>query len=176
MRPVLVQAALIAVAGAVLGLGMNAVRAGGIGLSRPVLAGAGEDPGATCEAPPVGSPIVDIGVAEAIALRGQGALFVDARPPGSFASGHVEGALHLPARGDAPDAEQVVGRLRNAPSVVVYDEDGSCAQARHLAAWLRDRGLPDVRVMVGGFPEWQDHGNPAQSGACEACGALVENP
>lgn len=174
MRALLLQAAALTAAGGFLGVGVNAVRAGGLELARPVLAGAG-DVAASCEAPGA-LPVAEVDLTTAISLRAQGAVFVDARPAGAFADGHVEGALHLPARGDAPDAAAIVERLARAPAVVVYDADGACAQARHLASWLRDRGISSPRVLLGGFPEWQERGEPAESGLCEACGARVEAP
>lgn len=165
-RPV-AQAALLAVAGAALGLAWNGARDGGIRLDHPVNAGAGREAAATCAAP--AGTIRDVTVAEAEALRGPATAFVDARPAGAFAEGHVEGALHLPSRGDCPDGPTVIEALRRSQVVVVYDADGSCAEARHLADRLAAEGVADVRVMLGGFPSWLDRSLPSESGTCVAC-------
>lgn len=176
MRPLSVplQALSLAAVGAAGGLLFNGLREGGIPLDRPVLAASGTQDAVSCEAPGATGSVSEVDVVWAFALREQGAVFVDARPPGSFADGHVAGAVHLPWRGEAPDAEEIVERLRAAPVVVVYDAEGSCFQARHLASVLAGRGIADVRVMLGGFPEWQSRGKPSQSGVCEACDELAE--
>jgi rhodanese-related sulfurtransferase len=165
-RP-LAQAVTLAVAGVAAGLAVNAVRPDGLSLVRPVYAASGATAGASCEAPK--GTVRDVDVAEACALADAGAAFVDARPAAAFAAGHVAGAIHLPSRGDCPDFEDAIERIRVAPTVVVYDADGSCALARHLAERLVGRGLVDVRVMIGGFPGWCAADRPAEAGSCRAC-------
>lgn len=168
-----VQALVLAGAGALLGLTVNAARTDGLALDRPVLAASGAEGGATCSAP-AGVHAAEIEVAEARALQAAGAAFVDARPAGDYAAGHVPNALHLPSRGECPDSAQVIAAAKQAGTVVVYDDGGSCELARHLGERLLAEGLGDVRVMLGGFPGWQHAGEPAQSGLCEACEHLAE--
>lgn len=166
-----VQALVLAAAAGLFGLVVNAARPDGLPLGRPVLAASGQA-GATCGAPAGAAAEIDLAAARA--LHEAGAAFVDARPAGAYAEGHVPGALHLPSRGDAPDADQVIAQLRRAQAVVVYDGGASCALARHLGERLAAEGLGDVRVMLGGFDGWQAAGEPAQSGLCEACGQVAE--
>jgi rhodanese-related sulfurtransferase len=161
------QATLLAAVGVAAGLAANGVRADGVPLARPVFAASGAAAGASCEAPK--GTVRDASVDEACALADAGAAFVDARPAAAFAAGHVAGAIHLPSVGDCPDFEDAIERIRAAPAVVVYDADGSCALARHLAGRLVGRGLADVRVMVGGFPGWCAADRPAEAGSCRAC-------
>lgn len=173
-RPI-AQAAALAAVGVVAGLLVNGARAGGLPLDRPVYPASGTTESASCAAPK--GTVRDVDVAEACALEAAGAAFVDARPAGAFAAGHVAGAIHLPSRGDCPDFEAALARIRTAPTVVVYDADGSCALARHLADRLVAEGLADVRVMLGGFPGWCAADRPAEAGGCHACehaGAEVE--
>jgi rhodanese-related sulfurtransferase len=162
----LVQAAILVVAGAVLGTLVNGLRPGGISLAHPIAAAAGTT-AASCEVPV--AAVHDVDIAEACALEAAGAAFVDARPAAAYAAGHVAGAIHLPSRGDCPGFEEALARIRAAPTVVVYDDDGSCALARHLADRLVARGLPDVRVMTGGFAGWCAADRPAEAGSCGAC-------
>jgi 3-mercaptopyruvate sulfurtransferase SseA len=91
---------------------------------------------------------------------------VDARSAEEYASGHVTGAVHL-APGEA--IEPILPRLRTAPAVIVYDRDRDCAAANGVAARLQARGLQDVRVLTGAWPEWLARGGPGESGACGAC-------
>lgn len=165
------QALALAFFGGLAGLTANALRGEGLDLRRPVLAAAGEIGGASCAAPEAAIPEIDL--AEARRLHGEGADFVDARPAGTYGHGHVAGALHLPSRGEAPDATSLVASLGARP-VVVYDGGGDCELARHLAGTLSARGIPDVRVMLGGYAAWQDAGEAVQSGVCEACAQLAE--
>jgi rhodanese-related sulfurtransferase len=166
LRGPVLQAVVLVVAGAVLGLLVNALRPGGISLVQPIAAAAGTT-GASCEAP--AGAVRDVDVGEACDLEAAGAAFVDARPAAAYAAGHVAGAFHLPSRGDCPGFEEALARIREAPTVVVYDDDGSCALARHLADRLVARGLIDVRVMTGGFAGWCAADRPAEAGSCGAC-------
>lgn len=165
------QALVLASATGLFGLVINAARPEGLPLDRPVLAASG-DSSATCSVP-VGAT-VEIDVAAARGLHADGVAFVDARQASAYAMGHVPGALHLPSRGECPDAEAVIAQLRTAPAVVVYDDGQSCELARHLGERLLAEGVADVRVMLGGFDGWREAGEPAQSGLCEACDRLAE--
>lgn len=166
------QALVLAAAMGLFGLVVNAARPDGLPLDRPVLAASGASGGATCGAP--AGAAVEIDLAAARALHEAGAAFVDSRPAGAYAEGHVPGAVHLPSRGECPDADAVIAQLRTAATVVVYDDGESCALARHLGERLVADGVGDVRVMLGGFSGWQDAGEPAQSGLCEACDRVAE--
>ena len=96
--------------------------------------------------------------------------FVDARTAAEFAQGHVTGAVHLPPSGH-PDEATAVAALRAFPLVVVYDGGYACALAEDVARRLERAGLPDVRVLDGGWRGWLAAGGPGESGACSACEA-----
>lgn len=169
-RPIL-QALTLAAAAGLLGLVVNAASPGGIDLARPVLAASGASAAATCEVP-VGTS-TEIGIADGRALHAAGAAFVDARPAGEYAAGHIPGAYHLPSIGECPDGAAVILALRGATTVVVYDDEASCALARRLADRLLADGVADVRVMLGGFSAWRGAGEPAEAGECAACDAVA---
>lgn len=155
-----------------MGLVVNAARSDGLPLDRPILAASG-DAAAACAVPV--ADVAEIDLAAAKALHQAGTPFVDARQASDYAVGHVPGALHLPSRGEAPDAAHVIAQLRaSGTSVVVYDDDASCELARRLGERLLEAGLADVRLMTGGFSGWQRAGEPAQSGLCQACEAVAE--
>ncbi len=96
------------------------------------------------------------------------------------ATGHVPGAAYVsldealaapPGEGGRhplPDPAVLGTALRSAGvrgdrPVVVYDAAGGVAAAR---AWwlLTDAGHPDVRLLDGGWPAWQQAGLPIESG------------
>src|SRR6267154_2465087 len=112
---------------------------------------------------PLGSRIVPAAKPLCIACT---AVFVDARSPQEYAAGHVTGALHL-APGEP--VEPLLASLRAAPTVIVYDRDRQCASANAVAADLLGRGLRDVRVLIGSWPDWLAQGGPGESGNCALC-------
>jgi 3-mercaptopyruvate sulfurtransferase SseA len=161
--------------GSLLGVALNALSPHPISLLRPVYPTSASGP-AACSSPeavPAGS-VGTMTQAEAVAacaacLAG----FVDARGAAAFAHGHLPGAIHLPPVGHA-DEGSAIDPLRALGVVVVYDEGAGCALAHGVAERLVTLGLPDVRVLEGGWERWQADGSPAQSGACMQCEAPVE--
>ena len=63
-------------------------------------------------------------------LVAEGAVLLDVRSPGEFASGHVNGALNIPVQ----ELTSRMSELRGKPHVVVYCRSGgrSCAAAEIL--------------------------------------------
>lgn len=171
---VLLQLALLCVAGAAVGLGANALSPRTAPLGTPVRPQAETTPG-TCAAGGAGAtggafaPIQRITVAQAQPLCVQcTAAFVDARPEDEFTQGHVTSAFHLPP-GDVPAG--TLASLKGYATVVVYDGEPSGAMAEAVAMGLREMGVKDVRVLEGSWPEWAAKGGPGQSGPCPVCQA-----
>lgn len=95
--------------------------------------------------------------------------FVDARPRDAYEAGHVAGALNLPMDTGAID-ERETALVRGARVVITYcDTSGECASSKRLAGLLAEAGLPDVRVLRGGMPDWLENGYPAEAGPCRVC-------
>jgi rhodanese-related sulfurtransferase len=109
---------------------------------------------------------------EAHALLGQpNVAFVDCRPRQDFEAGHVAGSLHVEAEASAL-GPTVLELARAAGTVVTYcDGQSECDRSLRVATLLTQAGASDVRVIQGGMPAWLSQGFPAQSGACEECGA-----
>jgi 3-mercaptopyruvate sulfurtransferase SseA len=162
----MVRAAVVAVGGLVLGVAANFGSPRPAALGRPVFPTA-ELPGAACQDP--GSSVARISVQEAKPLCvACAAVFVDVRSAQEYASGHVTGALHL--RPDDP-VEPLLPKLGVAPMVIVYDRDRECAAADQVAALLKAKGVRDVRVLTGAWPDWLAAGGPGESGTCALCTA-----
>ena len=116
-----------------------------------------------------GRPTPWITPEEAHRLHVDGATFVDARPTREYESGHIAGALSAPLQtGVLPDGilESLSGR---APVIAYCDTNQECAASTRLAGLLAAAGLPDVRVLQGGFPSWDEAGYPAEAGPCLHC-------
>jgi hypothetical protein len=166
----LVEAAVIALAGVLVGVAANAASPRPAPLRATVHAAA-ESGTSMCavEGAPAAPRVPRIGVEEAKGLCDAcRAGFADARGAAEFASGHVTGAVHLPPAGH-PGASAAVAALRDHPLVVVYDGDYRCQLADEVADRLRREGLPDVRVLEGAWPAWVAAGGSGESGFCPAC-------
>lgn len=73
---------------------------------------------------------------------------LDIRDPASFASGHIQGAIHLT---DA-NAPHVLTQLTAADPVVVCCYHGHSSQP--VAQWLVNQGFQRVYSLDGGYTEW----------------------
>lgn len=90
--------------------------------------------------------------------RAGDASILDVRNAGEFRLEHIPGATQLSA-GRIMLMMDAVPRDR---TVVVHCETG--ARASVAASALAARGFDNVRCMVGGVHEWQQHGYPLESG------------
>lgn len=95
-----------------------------------------------------------------------GFVLLDVRGPGSYARGHVPGAINLPRGRMTPDALAAwpAGTL-----FVAYCAGPHCNGADRAALHLSRMGRP-VKLMLGGAAGWADEGFGFVSG--EAPGAL----
>jgi 3-mercaptopyruvate sulfurtransferase SseA len=162
----LVRAAALCLAGTLLGIGGNLLTPRPAPLGARVAAAA-EQPGAACQDPRASVARISVEEAKPLCLACTAA-FVDARSAQEYAAGHVTGALHLAPGGSA---ESVLPKLLAAPAVIVYDRDRDCAAADQVATLLAAKGVRDVRVLTGAWPEWLAGGGPGESGACSLCTA-----
>lgn len=94
--------------------------------------------------------ISQIDVNEAKKLLDDGnAVFVDIRDPGSYAGGHIPGAMHL----TEDVLRDFVSNTDKGAKVVAYCYHGNSSQG--AAGWLMEQGFTDVHSMAGGFEMWR---------------------
>ncbi|WP_448810723.1 rhodanese-like domain-containing protein [Agromyces bauzanensis] len=93
-------------------------------------------------------------VADALTRPEPGFVLVDTRSDGSWAQGHVPGALHLPRRRIAAEAAD---RIPAGTPVVVYCWGPGCNGATRAALEFALLGHP-VKEMIGGFEYWVREG------------------
>lgn len=86
---------------------------------------------------------------EALALREQGAVFVDIRDPATYAASHIDGARHL----DNHSLHDFITRADLDAPVVVVCYHGNSSQG--AAAYLVGQGFSDVYSLDGGFELWR---------------------
>lgn len=162
-RSSILRAAALVIGGAAIGLVGNAARPAGVALR-------GFEAPTTCSATAgTAAPIVEMAPHDATHLCGRpGVIFADTRPAARFAAGHVAGAIHLPCDATATGAELAIKKLDHAQTIVVYGDSSDDGHA--VAESLRQRGISgDLRVLRGGFAEWEKEGLACASGPCRDC-------
>jgi len=97
-------------------------------------------------------------LAEAIALHGGGAVFIDARAAEEFAVGRIPRARNLPFYDLEAHEKAALADLKPDTRLVVYCEGVGCELSLFLGRELQARGFTDIRDFYGGFPEWQKAG------------------
>lgn len=103
--------------------------------------------------------IPELSVEQACARLAAGdCVFVDVRDPGSYASGHIPGAIHL---GDRSVGDFLAGADRQRP-VIVYCYHGHSSLGG--ADYLLRNGFREVYSMSGGFTAWAP-GRPVETGS-----------
>ncbi|HYM14290.1 MAG TPA: ArsR family transcriptional regulator [Dehalococcoidia bacterium] len=86
-------------------------------------------------------------------------MLIDVRPRIEFESGHLPGAVSIPA-------DELPARLGTLPKrlrIVAYCRGEYCLLADEAVATLRGAGFDAVR-LAGGWPEWWDERRPTVSG------------
>ncbi|MBC7853026.1 MAG: hypothetical protein IAF94_06290 [Pirellulaceae bacterium] len=87
---------------------------------------------------------------------GEKVIWVDARPPAEFESGHIPGALSLNEEAWDASLPPLLDAWAPEKIVVVYCSTLSCQASHEVAHRLRDEvGLKEVRVLQGGWEAWR---------------------
>ncbi len=98
--------------------------------------------------------------------RASQAVFVDARERERYRSGHVSGAVSLPAEAMelAPPPMEILARMHRASFVIVYCDGAECLASLHVARRLKALGVQRLWLMVEGWPAWSAAGRPSRNG------------
>jgi 3-mercaptopyruvate sulfurtransferase SseA len=99
-------------------------------------------------------------------LAGKGIIVVDTRTEESFRDGHIPGALLLPFEGRTsmpPGSDTLVDQLKASKQpIVIYCGCHGESTSIRVATILQLRGVPDVRILVGGWSDWINDQNPVE--------------
>jgi rhodanese-related sulfurtransferase len=143
---------VIVVAGAALGLAVNAVSPRRIPYITPPK--------------PVIAPSEFIALADAYqAWSGGNALFLDARAPADYAAGHIANAFSLPAEAFGKYFPAVSGYLAPESVIICYCDGTECDLSHHLMVSLRQHGYTDIHILKNAWTEWKKAGYPTTTGA-----------
>ena len=146
---------------AVLALAINFMRDDGIALL-------GNWPSRTAEA---GEPVVPpsaeegdppfITLDDAVALyQSPGIIFIDARDPEDYASGHITRSINIPFDYLDDDWKAHIDRLDRSARYVIYCSGSECESSLFLGRYFRDLGFVNVSVFYGGWSEWEINNLP----------------
>jgi rhodanese-related sulfurtransferase len=94
----------------------------------------------------------------------EAAVVLDARPERLFRAGRVPRSRSLPPVESGGRLPAEVVELPRDGTVIVYCEGGDCQSSLALAKHLHDEGFRDIRVMTGGWEEWERSGLPVEKG------------
>ena len=111
-------------------------------------------------------------------LYAKGALFVDARDPGSYKESHIRRAVNLSPLEREHLYPLLEPSLRAAKQLVVYGKSFSQFPAAEIGQFLRQQGFEDVWVMEAGLDDWRAAGQsvrqprrPKSGGSAAGVGA-----
>ena len=84
------------------------------------------------------------------------AIFIDARDPEDYESGHIENAINIPYD-YYEDYEAVMNGLDDTLIYIIYCSGEECSLSIDLADYLYNEKLIDkLLIFEGGWPEWQN--------------------
>lgn len=85
-------------------------------------------------------------------------VFIDARPAGEFAAGHVPGAVSVPFQ-NLDDHFMALGELVDSGTeLVLYCKNRDCDDGLMLAKELQAMGASNLVLYIDGFEVWKKHG------------------
>jgi rhodanese-related sulfurtransferase len=97
--------------------------------------------------------LVEISLSEALQAHREGQLFVDARDPGEFDTGHIRGAVLCPAGDVSHWRLHLAGILQDRP-IVVYCAEASCGKGEYVSRFLISSGFTNIHLYRDGWVKW----------------------
>lgn len=91
---------------------------------------------------------------------GEKALFIDARGPGDFSSGHIPGSVNIPPEAASEHADEIRAMLKTGKALIAYCYDTDCPLGADLVKKLKELGIGPVKVLPEGWAGWMDKGYP----------------
>ncbi len=198
---VVMEAAVILVAGLLLGLLANAFSPLGLKLGRdyfpksaqPVAVAPANPSVPTTSTPPATNAVLDrlrerglqplehaavVALFHDLQLAHGTILFVDARNDAHYEAGHIPGAHQLDYYRPEAYLPTVLTACATAEKILVYCNGGDCEDSELTAMLLTQAGVPRERIYIypGGFAEWTAHGLPLESGPHPGAGQKGGTP
>ena len=93
-------------------------------------------------------------IEEGRAMRGVGAVFVDARPEAEYPFGLIEGSINVPSSLGAIERHARMDHVAGDDVIVVYCSKKTCNFAALVATSLVQDGFTNVHIMPAGVEGW----------------------
>jgi rhodanese-related sulfurtransferase len=91
----------------------------------------------------------------ALKLYGKpGTVFIDARKPGAFHQGHIEGARPIPYSFVEPLSKEIVAGVKDYTHIIVYDNGKDSEASKLMAGELAQSGVKGAVYLEKGFLGW----------------------
>ena len=94
--------------------------------------------------------------------RGEGVVFIDARPSYFYDKEHLKGALSMPLALFDIMYMMDLGDLDKSKEIIVYGRNISSRYDQKVARKLMLRGHRNTSVLKGGLPAWKEKGYPLE--------------
>ncbi|HTB34816.1 MAG TPA: rhodanese-like domain-containing protein [bacterium] len=101
------------------------------------------------------------------AWEAKDSLFIDARAKSEYDQGHIPGAIPLPLNPDADFNkyfDQYASKIKSAKHLITYCHGAGCQLSNKVAQKLWDKGYHNVGSFFGGWPQWNEHQMPVETG------------
>jgi len=109
--------------------------------------------------------IEQIGVDEAYNLfLDEAALFLDARDPFDFESGHIPGAINVSPEQAETKLEIIRAAVDSGKEILAYCGDIDCHMSMDLALAYKSFGIDKTRIVFEGLAGWLETGCPLEEG------------
>lgn len=92
-------------------------------------------------------------------------VFLDARKPEDYATGHIPGAINFYADDFETFAPRVLPSLDSKKTYVIYCNGTTCDLSHHLAERLSEQGFAHLKVFFNGWSEWTKAGYATREGS-----------
>ncbi|MEN3045763.1 MAG: rhodanese-like domain-containing protein [Candidatus Hydrothermales bacterium] len=89
---------------------------------------------------------------------------IDAREKDEYIKGHIEGAVNFPYSEFYMDPAKFIDKIDTQRKIVVYCEGGFCELSFKVAEILKDLGIKDLVIYIGGFNDWKKRNYPVETG------------
>ncbi len=158
---IVARAALLALFGAAVGLGVNLVSPRGI----PYV----YVPPRVVDLAGVKAPLIDEKEAHKYSNDDR-TVFVDAREEKDFTEGRVKGAVNLPSAHKEDAFQRVELLLPKDARLILYCHGPDCRMAEKVGSLLAQLGYKDMMIMETGYDAWEKAGYPVESDTRPASG------
>ena len=99
------------------------------------------------------------------AWKAKDALFCDARSKSEYDQGHIPGAIPLPVGEFDKYYKMYESKIKHARLLITYCHGVGCQLSNKVAQKLyNDKHFRNVGAFFGGWPEWQQHNMPVETG------------